>query len=290
VSAQTTQNAVATGWTEPVVVTIDGYVDHAMEPFISRDGKRLYFNNRNDPKDQTDIHVARRKSKTHFVYEGRLANVNSDGLDGVASADSSGRFYFISTRDYAASGNTLWSGQLDGNQVINIGPLVTNFTAKEFLRLNIDMEISADGQTLYVAENKWDFFAGFPATSDIAMANRTETSFVRNPNSDALMAQVNSSLLEYAPATTADNLTLYFTRLNTKSLRNGKPDAFSIMVTTRKSQELPWEKPEKIMAIEGYNEAPTVTPDGCAIYFHRKVQEHFEIYYTERPACLKNIE
>ena len=36
-------------------VTILGYADHAMEPFLSRDGAILFFNNRNDPPEQTDL-------------------------------------------------------------------------------------------------------------------------------------------------------------------------------------------------------------------------------------------
>jgi hypothetical protein len=42
----------------PQIVTIRGYQDDAMEPFLSRDGKILFFNNLNEPSVNTDIHYA----------------------------------------------------------------------------------------------------------------------------------------------------------------------------------------------------------------------------------------
>jgi hypothetical protein len=272
-------------FSKPEQVKIAGYSGHAMEPFITRDGTFLFFNNRNDPKDQTDLHLARRMTETLFRYFGPVSGVNSKELDGVASLDRTGNFYFISTRDYDSSGNTLWSGRFADGKVADAGPLTTNFTPRKLLRLNIDMEISADGQTLYVAENRWDLLRGVPATSDITMAKKTKAGFVRLPNADTLMANINSPLLEFAPATSSDELTLYFTRLNMKSFRKGRADAFSIMMSTRPNRQSPWQKPVAISAITGHAEAATVTPDGCTLYFHRKTDETFAIYLTRRIGC-----
>lgn len=36
-------------YADPQPVAIEGYDDHAMEPFLSRDGRHLYFNNSNHP-------------------------------------------------------------------------------------------------------------------------------------------------------------------------------------------------------------------------------------------------
>lgn len=41
-------------------VAIAGYDGIAMEPFVSRDGRFLLFNNSNDPGTDTDLHFARR--------------------------------------------------------------------------------------------------------------------------------------------------------------------------------------------------------------------------------------
>ena len=95
----------------------------------------------------------------------------------------------------------------------------------------------------------------------------------------------NTKKLEFAPATSADELTLYFTRLDMKALFKGKPGAFAIMVATRANRTSPWGVPRAITAITGHAEAPSVTPDGCAIYFHRKDGGIFRLYLTRRIGC-----
>lgn len=285
VEAVAPANAVDTSFTQSQAVTIDGYSGHAMEPFLTRDGRYLFFNNRNDPADQTDLHVAKRVSDLRFIYLGLVAGANSAALDGVASLDRQGRFYFISTRDYDATGNTLWGGRLVGIGLVGTKPLLTDFTPKQPLRLNIDMEISADGDMLYVAENKWDLLRRAPATSDLAMAVRVGDSFSRLPNSDALMRNINSPALEFAPATSADQLSLYFTRLDMKRLRAKRADAFMLMVSTRASRRAAWRPPKRIAVIAGYVEAPTITPDGCALYFHRNVAGRFGVHFARRQRC-----
>ena len=181
----------------PEPVQMLGYNGHIMEPFLSRDGSLLFFNNRNGPKDQTDLHVARRINDLSFRYLGPLQGANSAKLDGVASLDRNGNFYFVSTRDYDDTGNTLWGAHFAGGAVQDVGALKTNFTPKKLFRLNMDMEISADGQTLYVVANRWDLLRGMPATSDIIMARKTEAGFERLPNASALMATINTKHLEY---------------------------------------------------------------------------------------------
>ncbi len=271
----------------PLPVTIDGYIGHAMEPFLARDGTLLFFNNRNAPSDQTDLHLARRTGPTRFRYLGRLAGANSAALDGVASADRYGRFYFVSTREYRRSGNTLWTGSLMKHAVVDAAPLLTDFTPKRALRLNIDMEISADGGTLYFAENRWDLLRGVPASSDLAMASRSGSRFVRMKQSDQWLAAINTPALEFAPATSADQLTLYFTRLDMNLLRRKLPGAFAIMVATRANLESAWSEPQRIAAITGQVEGPTVTPDGCGIYFHRLEDGMFRLFLAQRKDCLK---
>ena len=47
-----------TGFGPARVVTIQGYSGDAMEPFITRDGRFLIFNIRNDPPERTDLFYA----------------------------------------------------------------------------------------------------------------------------------------------------------------------------------------------------------------------------------------
>ena len=52
----------------PEVVTIDGWTEDAMEPFLSRDGSILFFNDSNAPNANTNLHWATRVDDTTFSY------------------------------------------------------------------------------------------------------------------------------------------------------------------------------------------------------------------------------
>jgi hypothetical protein len=58
---------------QPKRVEITGYEDDAMEPFISRDGRYLLFNNLNEPATNTDIHFAERKDDFTWLYHINIA-------------------------------------------------------------------------------------------------------------------------------------------------------------------------------------------------------------------------
>jgi len=278
---------------EPVV--IKGYDGHAMEPFLSRDGELLFFNTRNRPDDQTDIHWAERPGpedtdgstlRPRFVYRGPLEGANSDDLDGVPSMARGGAFYFVSPRAYDESFNTLWQGRFDGARLVGVRPLKGNASRAKALWLNIDLEISADGNTLYFAENRWRLFGGGVKSSNLLLAERQEDGhFLRPDGVPALFARINTDKLEFAPATTADELTLYFTRADPRALRRGDPEGFGIFVSTRPDRSAPFGEPERIRAIRGYVEGPTVSPDGCVLYFHKLVGEVFRIYRARKTGC-----
>ena len=278
--------AIDDGFSAPLPVAIAGYTGDAMEPFLTRDGRWLLFNTRNGPRDQTDLMLAKRIDDTHFAFVGSLAGANSGSLDGVASVDRSGHFFFVSNRDYDRSGNTLWTGIFADGQVRDVRPLATDFTPRKLLRLNIDLEVSADGEELYVAENRWDLFRRRPGSSHLAVANRTISAlgqplFVRRPDSDALFAALRSDALDYAPATSDDRLTLYFTRWDA-----GRSGAVPrILVTRRASTTSPWGSPQLVAAAAGFVEGATVTPDGCGVLYHAKVGEGYRVFLIRRKRC-----
>lgn len=62
---------------DPQPVTVWGYDDQIMEPFLTRDGKFLLFNNSNDPREKTDLHLAEKMSERSFRYVGKLSGANS---------------------------------------------------------------------------------------------------------------------------------------------------------------------------------------------------------------------
>ena len=88
-----------------------------MEPFLSPDGRYLFFNNSNDPGVNTNLQFAERTAKLIFRYLGELPGVNSAVLDAVPSMDTAGHFYFTTVRDYGRTLNSLFTGEFNGKGV-----------------------------------------------------------------------------------------------------------------------------------------------------------------------------
>ena len=199
----------------PQRVTIAGYDGDAMEPFITRDDRYLFFNNRNDPQINTNLHFAERTGDITFEYRGELAGANSSALDAVASLDRQGEIYFVSTRSYDKTLATVYRGQFDGHTVAALN-LLEGVSLHQRGMVMFDVEISADGSHLFAVDGR---FAGgpVPKAADIVIAAREGARFSRLPTSADLLKNVNTTALEYAPATSADELELFFTRLDPSS-------------------------------------------------------------------------
>ena len=245
-----------------------------MEPFISKDGQYLFFNNRNDPSVNTDLYYASRIDDQTFTYLGPLPGVNSPELDAVASLDTLGNFYFISTRSYSTSLSTVYTGQLTAAGVGNVG-LVPGISPQKSGTVNFDAEISADGQTLWFDDG--DYSTGTLTAASIVIANRQGGTFVRQTSSATLLAAVNISGLNYAPSISVDGLELFFTRA---AVTSGATPA--IYRTTRPDTTSAFAAPELVTAATGFVEAPSLSADGHLLYFHKLVNGTFVIYYISR--------
>jgi len=263
-------------WSAPQPVRIEGYAGDAMEPFLSRDGNFLFFNTRNDPKVDTDIHFARRKDDLTFVDLGVLKGTQSKELDAVSTMSGDGDFCFISPRDYRTTLNTVFCGHFNGSEVTDVKPQLGLKTAR-LGRLIFDVEISADGKTLIFAEGTFSGGA-VPDETDLFVATRGADGFVRSPDSARLLAHVNSDAQEYAPSLSADGLELYFTRLSGSWFWR----SVAIMRATRANASAAFGAPVSL-PLEGFIEAPSLTSDGRALYFHKLVDERFGIWRIARP-------
>jgi hypothetical protein len=255
-------------------VTITGYTGDAMEPFISKDGQYLFFNNRNDPSVNTDLFYASRVDDQTFEFLGPIAGVNSPQLDAVASLDTLGNFYFVSTRSYSSSLSTIYSGQFSSAGVTNVA-LVPGISQLKAGEVNFDAEISADGQTLWFDDG--DYSTGSLSAARIVIANRQGAAFVRQANSDALLGAVNTQDLNYAPSISVDGLELFFTRVSTHS---GATPA--IYRSTRTDATSAFGTPALVTGATGFVEAPSLSADGHLLYFHQLVNGTFAIYLARR--------
>jgi hypothetical protein len=260
----------AAGFGEPRPAVIEGYDGDVMEPFLSRDGETLFFNNSNAPTAQTDLHWATRIDDLHFRYRARIAGANSMMLDGVPTLSRDGVFCFVSTRDYARTLATIHCGSWSGADAANVtlqaeaAPLIPG-------RLVFDAELDASGQTLLIADG---LFTGgpVPAAADLRLARLVDGRFRLDPSADRLFGSINTAALEYAAAISADGLALSFTRL-------ARPPGSSpqIWIARRATTDAAFEAPQRIDAIKGFVEAATFAPDG-AIYFHRRVGERHTLW------------
>jgi hypothetical protein len=262
----------------PRPVTIAGYDGHAMEPFVTRDGAVLFFNNRNDPADQTDLHWAERIDDLAFRYRGRVDGANSAALDGVGTMSASGRFCFVSLRDYDATLSTIYCGTW-ANGRLSPPVLQRHASARVRGRVMFDVELSAEGDMLVLADG---VFRGgpIPAAADLRLARWRDNGFHLAPENDALFARLNSrGALEYAAALSADGLELAFTRAE------GPPPftRTSVWIARRADASEAFGEPLRIAAISGaVVEAPAFSPDGDALYYHVRTGDRFSIWHISR--------
>ena len=259
----------------PQRVTIRGYDGDAMEPFITKDGRYLLFNNRNDPRTNTNLHFAARVDDLTFQYRGEIGGVNTPVLEGVPSLDREGNLYFVSVRSYQETLSTLYRGRFDHGTVSGV-EFVGGVSQRKPGIVMFDAEIAADGRTLFVVDGH---FAGglIPKGADIAIAVRDGSGFRRLPASAELLKNVNTGALEYAPAVSGDLLELFFTRM-----AGPISSAPVILRSARRRTDEPFGMPERVSAITGHVEAPTLSGDGRALYYHRLDGNRFVIYRTAR--------
>ncbi len=248
-----------------------------MEPFLSRDGATLLFNNLNQAPENTNLHWATRNNDTTFQYRGEVAGVNTADLEAVPTLDQAGHLYFVSNRNYATTLSTLYAGTFAQGTATGVH-LLGGVSRQQAGWVNFDVEVSADGQALYFVDARFDQ-AGTPQTADLVMAASSGAGFQRLSNSEALLKNVNTDGLEYAAGISADQLTLYFTRVAAPLTAASVPE---IMVATRATRGEAFGPPAKILAITGFAEAPTLAPDQKTLYFHRKENNKFELYLVRR--------
>jgi Tol biopolymer transport system component len=262
------------------LITITDYNGDAMEPFISRDGAYLFFNNNTGGPTDKDLFYATFVNGTTFQYRGAIDAVNSPTVDGAPTMDDANNFYYVSTANYnpPAAYETLYVGTWNGSTVTGGTPL-SGLTITTPSLIYFDIDVSPDGSTLYLSEGDFTGGSGVPSAADIVMAVDSGSGFTLDPNSAVIMASVNTTKLEYAPAISADGLELFFTRFdpNTAEAR--------IYRATRSNKSNAFGVPQLVPAIEGFVEGPAFSPDEKSLYYHRENTGtgRFEIYRVTRP-------
>jgi hypothetical protein len=261
----------------PKKVIITGFESHAMEPFVTRDGNFLFFNSLNDGKD-TSLYYAARVDDATFNLIGKIERVNGNPphQDAVPSMDQDGRFYFISRRRYNYDRTSLFSGNFLNGAVLDLDVQPGNLYRQTPGWIVMDAEISPDGNTLFFADAHFNG-GNIPDRSDIGMARFSNGDFNIAPRSAEIMKNINTDdRLEYAPSISSDGLELFFTRLNQCT---SLPE---ILLAKRSSRSEPFGKPERIGALSGFVEAPSLSFDRKTLYYHYRDNGVYTIYKVSR--------
>lgn len=264
-------------YADPRRVSIEGYDGDAMEPFLARDGRYLFFNNSNHPAVDTNLHYAERIDDLRFRYKGEVRGANTTELDAVATMDRHGLFYFVSMRDYDKTSYSIFRGVFRDGALSRVVP-VQGISRKKPAYINFDVDISPDGERMYFVDGRFDllWLLG-PKTADIVVADRRDDGFSPAPDSVAMLRNVNTDALEFAPCISADGRTLLFTRV-----RRGLGARPTIYVAQRDDPSQPFGPARRLAALEGYVEATTFSVDERAIYYHRKVDDRFVLFMATR--------
>ena len=260
----------------PERVTIRGYGGDAMEPFITRDARYLLFNNLNQPSVSTNLHYAERIDDLTFQYKGEIEGVNTPAVEGVPTMDRDNVLYFVSPRSYGETRSTIYRGKFDAGKVTAV-ELVPGVSRNQPGIASFDVEISPDGNTLYFVDGRFARGRDGPQTADIVIAQRRGAAFERLTDSDAILRNLNTDALEYAPCISSDGLTLFFTRA-----AKGMAGGVAIYLAQREHVGAAFAKPQRSAVLEGFVEGPTLSPDEESVYYHKKDGNRFNIYRVSR--------
>jgi len=260
------------------------------EPFISRDGRFLFFNT-GHKEGNKDLHYAEYRAG-RWVYRGEIGpNINTPKeVQGNPTMDARGRFYFVdTTASHMARGGIFHpaSGTLDGLYELAFLPDRDVRFFKQRFTGNMGVEVSADGRTLYFSRATWDLNLWFPGeilASNILFSEKHGSRFVFDASrAKQIMQNVNSDELEYAACISRNGQELFFTRLSRESFRHGHPKS-RIMRATRPSPDVPFGKPQEIRAI-GHNdfvEGPALSADERELYYHKRAGKKFRLFRVVR--------
>jgi len=260
------------------------------EPFVSRDGRFLFFNSAQH-ESHKDLHYAEWRDDG-WVYRGETGpGVNTPTeVQGNPTMDRHGNFLFVdsSVKTMIRSGRFRpASGRVEEvRDAIGFPPKDVRLLAQR-LHGNMGVELSSNGDVAYFSRATWKLRGtrhGRIVGSELLFARKQGEAFVYDERrARRVLARINTSDLEYAASISADDLELFFTRLPEAAIASGKVRSH-IMRATRASADEPFGEPRVIEAIgtKDFVEGPSITPDGRTLYYHKREGKKFRLYEVRR--------
>ncbi|MCB0322913.1 MAG: hypothetical protein KDD69_05045 [Bdellovibrionales bacterium] len=263
------------------------------EPFLSRDGKFLFFNS-GESENHKDLHYAKLQDE-RWVYQAEMGpGVNTpDDVEGNPTLDSAGNFYFVDSKfPHMIRGGTFHSvtGELSDLYEVQEVPKKEVQLFRQQIFGNMGVEVSADGDLLFFDRAAWQLrliALGQIFASDIYFLERKAGRWAYDEaKAKRIMAAINTDDCEYAESLSTDTLEIFFTRLDPRNIKPGNVRS-KIMYSSRNAITEPFPKPVAIPAIgeSDFVEAPSISADGQALYYHKLVRQGtFRIFKVSRKA------
>lgn len=260
------------------------------EPFVSRDGRFLFFNSAQQENNK-DLHFAEWQ-QGGWAYRGEIGPDinNAKEVQGNPTMDRHGNFFFVDsgTETMIRAGRfRSESGRVEGvREVRGIPPKDVRLLAQK-VHGNMGVELSSEGDIAFFSRATWKLRGialGRIIGSELLFASRQGDDLVYDEDAARrVLALVNTEDLEYAASISADGLELFFTRLPLANVTSGNVRSF-IMRATRISDNAAFGAPTVIDAIgtSDFVEGPAIAPDGRTLYYHKREGDKFRLYKVTR--------
>lgn len=268
----------------------DGIPISTEEPFLSRDGRFLFFNT-GEKEDNKNLHFAE-LIRGRWMYGGEVgSNINTKKeVEANPSMDVNYNFYYLDTGVDGMIRKARFdveTGELFSLKSFDVIPTREVKLFSQKFHGNIGVEVSADGTIVFFSRAIWNlkgFSLGKLNSSNIFFVRKKEGSYVWDEaEAKRIMRNINTSDLEYAASISSDSLELFFTRLLLADYKTDKVRS-KIMHSRRISLSEPFGKPKMIEAIGSFDfvEGPAISGDGKELYYHKHNGEKFRIYKVTR--------
>jgi len=263
-------------------VIIIGYSSNAMEPFISKDGNYLFFNNLQGANGK-ELYYAERVDDTTFKFKGEIQGVNSTAVDGNPTMDERHNFYIISTRNLDTGIKTIYGGIFNNGIVTGLHEINGTINISTPYWINMGVEVSKNGNILFVSSAKFNIGENSPNKGNIRFAIKSGNEFNIPNNETDILANINTDgSIEYAGELSADELELFYSQVTLSS-----PPVFKLYYAKREQSNGKFGSPISITEpfvgnLNAFVEGPSLSNDGKRLYYHKLDNDVFSVFMLSR--------
>ena len=260
------------------------------EPFLSRDGRFLFFNSAQSENNK-DLHYAERIDNRWLYRREMGPGVNSKKeVEGNPTMDRSNNFFYVDSGVEVMVRRARFStadGALCDVRDFEAMPRREVKLFSQKVHGNMGVEVGADGHLIFFSRATWDMNGlkiGRILASDILQIRRTGNQYTFDEReARRVLRHINTDDLEYAASISSDGLELFFTRLALSDIKPGTVRS-GIYRTSRKTLIDPFGESELIEAIgtNDFVEGPAISADEQELYYHKRVGDKFRLYKVSR--------